>query len=135
MAGSSKQPIRNYRDLVVWQESLELVVECHRATKSFPKTEVYGLVSQIHRAASSIPANIAEGHGRDHLGDYLRHLSFAKGSLAELETHPIVSFKLEFLVREKLASLLSKTAEIEKMLEALSRSLKAKVRESLEPET
>ena len=115
--------IQSYRDLLVWQKAVDLVVDCYQATKAFPKTETYGLVSQIHRAASSVPANIAEGHGRDHLGDYLRHLSIAKGSLVELETHLIVSHRLSFLTRETLQRLLPKTAEIGRMLEGLSKKL------------
>ena len=79
--------VRSYRDLEVWQRATDLVVECYRLTNLLPKSELYGLASQIQRAAVSIPANIAEGHGREHLGDYLHHLSVANGSLMELETH------------------------------------------------
>ena len=79
--------IQSYRDLTVWQKAMELVVGCYKFVSNLPKNETYGLISQTQRAAVSIPANIAEGHGRDHLGDYLRHLSIANGSLMELETH------------------------------------------------
>lgn len=78
---SATKSVRSYRDLVVWQKGMDLVVDCYHLTATFPKAETYGLVSQIRRAATAVPANIAEGHGRDHLGDYLHHLSIAKGSL------------------------------------------------------
>ncbi len=75
---------------MVWQKAMDLAVECYRIAKRLPKEETYGLISQIKRAAASIPANIAEGHGREHLGEYLPHLSVANGSLMELETHLLV---------------------------------------------
>ncbi len=80
--------IKSYRDLLIWLKAMDLVVDCYRFVSVLPKNETYGLISQTQRAAISIPANIAEGHGREHLGDYLRHLSIANGSLMELETHP-----------------------------------------------
>ncbi len=129
-------PIRSYRDLLVWQKSIDLVVDCYRATEPFPRTETYGLVSQVRRAATAIPANIAEGHGRDHLGDYLRHVSIAKGSLTELETHLIISERLSFVSKERLQELLERTAEVGRMLEGLSKGFAtgSAVR-TLEPET
>ena len=66
--------LKSYRELKVWQKAMDLVVESYRVSKLLPKSEMFGLTSQIQRAAVSIPANIAEGHGREHLGDYLRHL-------------------------------------------------------------
>lgn len=80
-------PVRSYHDLKVWQKGMDLVTESYLLRGLLPKDELYGLASQIRRAAVSLPANIAEGHGRDHLGDYLHHLSMANGSLMELETH------------------------------------------------
>ena len=82
--------IKSYRDLEVWKKAMDLVVESYRITTMLPKSETYGLASQIQRAAASVPANIAEGHGREHLGDYLHRLSIANGSLLELETHILV---------------------------------------------
>jgi len=86
--------IKSYRDLQVWQKAMALVVESYSVTRLLPKNESYGLIGQIQRAAVSIPANIAEGHGREHLGDYVRHLSFANGSLMELETHFLLRLNL-----------------------------------------
>jgi four helix bundle protein len=71
MLGNASMAVTSYRDLRVWQKGMDLVVTSYEVTKQFPHSELYGLVSQIRRAAISIPANIAEGHGREHLGDYL----------------------------------------------------------------
>ena len=68
-------PVNSYRDLEVWQKATDLVIECYRLANRLPKNELFGLTSQIQKAAVSIPANIAEGHRREHLGDDLHHLS------------------------------------------------------------
>ena len=78
--------INSFRDLRVWQAGMELVEQVYLLTKSFPKQEIYGLTSQIQRAAVSVPSNIAEGHTREHSKEFLHHLSIAQASLAELET-------------------------------------------------
>jgi len=83
----ARPAIRNYRDLFVWGRSMDLAEACYKISRQFPPSEIYGLTSQIRRAAVSIPANIAGGHGRRNLGDYVHHLSIANGSLKELETH------------------------------------------------
>jgi four helix bundle protein len=116
--------IRSYRDLLVWQKAMALVVESYRVAKLLPKSETYGLIGQIQRAAVSIPANIAEGHGREHLGDYLRHLSVANGSLMELETHFLISVELEYLTRDQIAQAMSMTAEVGRMLTGLTQKLR-----------
>ena len=76
---STNAAVKSYRDLQVWQKAMALVVESYSVAKFLPKSESYGLIGQMQRAAVSVPANIAEGHGREHLGDYLRHLSIANG--------------------------------------------------------
>lgn len=88
--------IKSYRDLVVWQRAMEVAVEVYRLTENFPKSEQYGLTSQMRRAAVSIASNIAEGHGRTnrHFGVYLGH---SLGSLAELETQAEISRRIGFL--------------------------------------
>jgi len=116
--------IRSYRDLLVWQEAMDLCVECYRITTLLPKNETYGLVNQIHRAAVSVPANIAEGHGRDRAGDHLHPLSVADGSLMELETHPWLLPRLSYLKSSELENGLRTTDEIGKMLSGLSKSLR-----------
>ena len=97
--------IRHYRDLEVWQRAMDLVEQVYRIAKTLPAEERYGLTSQIQRAAVSIPANVAEGHGRTHRGDYLHHLSIARGSLAELETQLAEGERLTAVVRGKLRGL------------------------------
>ena len=116
--------IKSYRDPLVWQRAMDLVAESYRLTADLPKTETYGLATQIRRAAVSIPTNIAEGHGRDHLGDYLHHLSVANGSLMELETHFLLCVRLSYVPGNEVEGLLEKTGEVSRMLSGLIRSLK-----------
>lgn len=118
--------VRSYRDLVVWQRGMELVEECYRLTQGFPQSEMYGLTSQLRRAAVSVPANIAEGHGRNSLKEYLQHLSIAYGSLMELETHLQIAARLHYLTPDQLAATLKKTEEVGRMLNGLTKSLKTK---------
>ena len=118
--------VSSYRDLKVWQKAMDLVVESYRLSKRLPTTELYGLASQIQRAAVSIPANIAEGHGRDHLGDYLHHLSVANGSLKELETHLLVAKRLSYLRPDELEPAFQMTEELGRMLAGLAKSLRSK---------
>ncbi|MTF38668.1 four helix bundle protein [Cyanobacterium aponinum] len=115
--------LKSYRDLTVWQKSMDLVVICYQLTSQFPKTEIYGLSSQIQRAAVSIPANIVEGKGRNHLGDYIRHLSMANGSLKELETHLMIVGRLGYLKEQELKVTLNKCEEIGRMLHSLIEKL------------
>ena len=84
---SSRSSHKTHRDLIVWRNSMQLLVEAYRVARQLPDEERYGLAAQLLRAAVSIPANIAEGFGRSARGDYLRHLSIASGSLREIETH------------------------------------------------
>ncbi|WP_127523627.1 four helix bundle protein [Mesorhizobium sp. Z1-4] len=118
-----RDEIRSYRDLRVWQLSIALTVNCYDATKTYPAAEMYGLTSQIRRAATSVAANIAEGYGRENRGSYLQFLRIAQGSLKELETHLIVSQKLGFLDASTEEKLLIETEDIGKMLRALIRSI------------
>ncbi len=134
MTEHNRVTVRSYRDLEVWKKAMDLVVERYRLTGHFPKSEAYGLTSQIQRAAVSVPANIAEGHGRDHLGDYLRSLSMANGSLMELETHLLIADRLSYVRAGHLEPVLAATAELGRMLSGLSRSLKKRSR-NLTPDT
>jgi four helix bundle protein len=86
--------IKSYRDLRVWERAMDLVAASYKLTELLPRSEVHGLTAQIRRAVVSIPANIAEGHGREHLGDYLHHLSVTNGSLMEPETHFLIANRL-----------------------------------------
>src|SRR5580700_116356 len=89
--------VQSYRELEVWQVAMSLAEECYKVTKGFPKDELFGMTSQIRRAAASIPANIAEGQGREHTKEFMNHLSIARGSLKELETHLILSQRVGLL--------------------------------------
>ena len=118
--------VKSYRDLKVWNRAMDLVVLCYKLTSKLPKTEIYGLSSQIQRAAVSIPANIAEGKGRQHLGDYIHHLSIANGSLKELETHLLITGRLSYLKNSELQPVLELSDEIGIMLNSLMEKLKEK---------
>jgi four helix bundle protein len=91
--------MKGHRDLVAWQKAMELVVEIYRVTKGFPKDELYGLTSQLRRAAVSIPSNLAEGYGRNSWKDFQRFIGLALGSLLEVETQLEISNKLGYLRR------------------------------------
>lgn len=119
--------VKNYRDLEVWQKAMDLVVECYKVAERFPKTELYGLTSQLRRAAVSIPANIAEGHGRSHTKEFLNHLSIAYGSLMELETHVQIASRLHYVDDLSLDALMARTAEIARMLNGLIQALNRKL--------
>ena len=119
--------VSSYRDLKVWQAAMELAVECHRATASFPREEIYGLTSQIRRAAGSVPANIAEGHGRETTGAFVQFCRVAQGSLKELETHLILAGRLSFLDGARQEQLLTMSEATGKMIRAMIRSLQQKM--------
>jgi len=124
IADPNASPIRRYQDLRVWQASMELVVEIYRASESFPKRETYGLTAQCRRAAVSLPSNVAEGHGRKHLGDYLHQLSVANGSLMELETQILIAGRLGYLPADERDILLRRTSDVGRMLAGLIAALK-----------
>ena len=102
---------------------MELAEEVYRLTELLPTTEKYGLSSQLQRASASIPANIAEGYGRSHRGDYLRHLSIARGSLMEVETHLILAVRVKKLDREEAIRAWELAQEVGKMLTQMIRKM------------
>jgi four helix bundle protein len=118
-----KISIKSHRDLIVWQKAMDLVTAVYHATGNFPKTELYGLTSQIRRAAASVPANIAEGQGRRLKGEFLQFLGTARGSLLELDTHLEIAYRLGFLSREVHSTLLDQLVEVRKILNGLMRSI------------
>jgi four helix bundle protein len=128
-------PAKSYRDLETWQEAMNLVETCYKLTASLPGDEKFGLVSQIRRAAVSIPANIAEGYGRSHRGDYLHHLSMAGGSLAELETLLTVAGRLKLLSREDLMPAWEQTQRVARLLTRLRQSLQKCLTPNPKPHT
>jgi four helix bundle protein len=111
----------------VWQKAMDIVVECYAITNRFPKAETYGLASQLQRAAVSVPANIAEGHGRSHIREYLNHISIAYGSLMEVETHLQIASRLRYIDEPSLERMLDKSGEVGRMLNGLTKSLNRKL--------
>src|SRR2546423_9176303 len=111
---------RSYRDLVVWQKSIALCKLVYMTCESFPRSELYGLASQMKRAAVSVASNIAEGQARQHLGEFRQFLAVANGSLAELDTQRIIAEDLKLIDAARSAELEAVITEIRKMLYALS---------------
>jgi four helix bundle protein len=112
--------IESHRDLIVWQKSMDMVVQVYQLSTSFPNTEIYRLTSQITRAAASVPANIAEGHARGTTkNDFAHFLSIAKGSLMETETFLMLGIRLNYLTSEQANPTLSLIIEISKMITSL----------------
>jgi four helix bundle protein len=119
--------IRSYRDLIVWQKAMRLVAGVFDLTRRFPRSRDHGLGGQLRRAALSVASNVAEGHGRDHLRDYLRHLSIAKGSLSEVETQLLTARTVGSATGTDVQPLLALCDEIGRMLTVLSRRLKERL--------
>ncbi|WP_076798248.1 four helix bundle protein [Chloroflexus islandicus] len=116
-------PIRSYRDRRIWQAGMNLAEQCYYLTQTFPAQERYGMISQIRRAAASIPANIAEGYGRENRGEYLQFLRIAQGSLKELETHLLLAERCRITGSQPIAPILTQCEELGKMLHTLIRRL------------
>ena len=121
--------VRTYRDLRVWQTGMDLVVGVYDLTRMLPKSEVYGLASQLQRAAVAVPANIAEGHTRSHLREYLQFLSIARSSLAEVATYLELIERLAYAPSEQTEPLLDLTASLNRQLLALRDSLSTRLHE------
>jgi four helix bundle protein len=115
--------VLSYRDLVVWQKALDLAEAVYVATQSFPRQEVYGLTSQMRRAAVSVASNIAEGHARQTRGEYIQSVGMARGSLAELQTQTILAARLQILSVEIEHNLNAQLAVVGRLLNALRKSL------------
>jgi len=126
-------PVRTYRDLVVWQKAYDLSLAVYRATRGFPNDEIYGLRSQLRRAAVSIPSNIAEGYGRRTTAEYARSLNIAYGSRCELETQLSIAADLGYISQPVATKLEQQTAEVERMLTALRLALARRSSASLDP--
>lgn len=118
--------VNSFRDLRVWQAGIDLVEQIYRLTASFPKEEIYGLTSQIQRAAVSIPSNIAEGHTREYSKEYRQYLSMAQASLAELETQLEIASRLEYLSSKERDQVLDSVRSLGRQLYALRNALSRK---------
>jgi four helix bundle protein len=119
-----QENIKSYKDLQVWQEAMQLVASIYQVAKGFPETEKFGIVQQMCRAAVSVPANIAEGHGSSHRKVFLNHLSIARGSLMEVETYLQLAEKLGFAKGNELRPIQNQLENVSRLLSGLIRSLK-----------
>lgn len=124
--GSEGRGVRSYRDLLVWQKAMGLAEDCYRLTSRFPREEAFGMTAQIRRAAASIPANIAEGQGRELTGSFIHFLRIAQGSLKELETHLLLAERVCLAGSERLGPVHERCEELGKMLRSLIRKLEGK---------
>lgn len=117
--------MQNYRDLLVWQEAIKLIELIYLKTKDYPKEESFSLTNQTRRSAVSVAANIGEGYGRSYRKEYLQHLSIARGSLYEIETHIIIANKIGYISNGIYDEIWSQIQIVAKLLNGLIRSLKA----------
>jgi four helix bundle protein len=121
-----EQAINSFKDLRVWQESMALAEACYRLTRGFPKDETFGLSSQIRRSAVSVPANIAEGHGRESTQTFIQYLRIAQGSLKELETHLLLAERVGVVGSGSINMPMAQCEAVGKMVRSLIRSLQQK---------
>jgi four helix bundle protein len=119
--------MKSYKELDVWQKAVSLAIDIYKIAEKFPQSERFGLTSQIQRAVTSVPANIAEGWGRESTKEYIQFLHIARGSLLELETHLIIAQKLDYILKNQLDELLRTIEDIAKMLNRLISALKNKL--------
>jgi four helix bundle protein len=115
--------VGGFKDLLVWRKGIQLVKEIYKLTKPFPADERFGLVSQMRRAAVSIPSNIAEGQARKTTGEFIQFLSHAEGSLAELDTQIVLAVELGYSSNAQVASATELASELKRMLNGLRRTL------------
>jgi four helix bundle protein len=126
-SSEKKNEMRSHRKLDVWQKSVDFVVDVYETTKSFPSDERFGLISQLRRASSSIPANIAEGAARKSDKEFIHFLSTAQGSASEVDTHLFIALKLGYLSENNHNDLDAKLDDIGRMITGLANHLKRKV--------
>jgi four helix bundle protein len=123
--------INDFRDLIVWQRAMDLVVDIYAITDRLPAKEQFGLTTQARRAAVSVPANVAEGNGRGTKGEYLNHLSVARGSLMELQTHILIAQRLGYTGSTEATRVMTAAGEVGRMLSGLMSALRGNKRPSL----
>ena len=118
--------IKSYKDLLIWQKGIDIVINLYQLVEDFPKEEIYALSSQLKRASVSIPSNIAEGYGRNSTQSYIHFVSISRGSLFELETQLIIAQKLKFVKNERLLSeLMNQITEESKMINSFLNKLES----------
>ena len=126
MNGDDKKPITDYRDLDVWNESMNLAADIYRVTQAFPREEMFGMTSQMRRASVSVPANIAEGYGRQQTKPFIQFLRVSQGSLKEVETLVLLSVRVGLIAEVAADALVQRCQRVGKMLVGLVRKLDAK---------
>lgn len=119
--------VQNFRDLEVWQKAMDLVTLVYQHTKIFPKEETYGLTNQVRRAAVSVPSNIAEGQGRRTTGEFLHHLSIARGSLLEVQTQIEIALRLQYLNPQGADQILNLSISVARLMNGLINALERKL--------
>ena len=117
---------KTYRDLELWQKSMDLVVEVYKISKLFPRDEQFGLTSQIRRAITSVPSNIAEGQGRQSAAELIRFLYISRGSLTEAETQLLIALRLDYITRDLVKPVWGLMQEVGRLLNGLIRSFEQK---------
>jgi four helix bundle protein len=115
--------VKNYNELIAWQKAMDLVEVVYRSTDTFLREEVYGLTSQVRRAAVSVPSNIAEGQGRRPTADFVRFLSMAHGSLREVETQILIAERLKYVDSSTRDLVMALASEVGRLLNGLMNSL------------
>jgi len=115
--------VQSYRQLIVWQKAMDMAADIYQATESLPKQELYGLTSQLRRAATSVAANVAEGQGRRSTGEFCHFLGIARGSLYEVETELLLARSLRFMSEADCDTVLELTTEVARLLNGLMNSL------------
>jgi four helix bundle protein len=118
-------PQQSYRNLIVWQKAMALVTEIYCKSNSFPRDEIYGLTSQLRRAAISVPSNIAEGQGKLTRGEFRQFLGHARASLFEVQTQIQIACNLGYMDNETASDLLDRSVSVAQLLHGLMKSLKA----------
>ena len=121
--------VQSFRDLKVWKLGIELVKRVYALSRSLPNSEKFGLISQMQRAAVSVPANVAEGCARSHTREFLHHLAIARGSLAELETYFVIASELGYVDRSAVEAVEAVSEEVSRMLLGLQRSLRVRLKQ------
>ncbi|WP_310481953.1 four helix bundle protein [Chamaesiphon sp. VAR_48_metabat_403] len=119
--------ISSFRELRVWQLGMDLAERIYILTDSFPKSETYGITSQIRRSAVSIPSNLAEGHGRNSTKEFLQFIAISFGSICELETQILLSYRLKYINKDDLETVLALLTETSKTIRGLQKALRAKL--------
>ena len=115
---------RTHRELEVWKKAMNFVIEVYRKTSEFPKSEVYGLTSQLRRASVSIPSNLAESAARNGNKEFMQFLNITQGSISELDTQLELAYRLEYINKQDCSNLINRLTEISKMLYGLIKTLK-----------